>query len=146
MSARAWSWIGGYLAIGVVLLLWSNRNPERHPFLRAIPAALAEPILSGCLFPITGVLGIALWPLLVVLDLIAPFLRLDARSSRRDEPDVAPEIGSVGVCVTALKPSGKIQIGDERFDATCVKDFLPEGSRVRIVKKQAFNVIVERIV
>ncbi len=50
------------------------------------------------------------------------------------------------MCVTVLKPSGKIQIDDKRFDATCVKDCGPEGSRKEAVRKEGFNLIAEKVV
>ena len=146
MNERAWFWIGGYLLIGVVVLIWSSRHPDRHPFLRTIPAMLGDPIVSGCLFPITGILGIALWPVLLLVDLCVPSVRLDAHSSAPQDGGDTPAVGSVGISVTALKPSGKIEIERKRFDATCVKDFVPEGRRVRVVRRQGFNLVVEEIV
>lgn len=43
-------------------------------------------------------------------------------------------VGSEGVTVTDMRPSGKIAIGDEEFDAVSLDGFLESGVRVRIVK------------
>jgi len=146
MSENTWFWIGGYLFIGVVVLIWASRNSDRHPFLSTIPTMLGDPVVTGGLFPVTAILGIALWPVLLIVDLIVPFIRLDACSLSPKNHDDTVVPGTVGVAITTLKPGGKIEIAGERLDATCINDFIPEGSRVRVIRQQGGNRVVERVV
>lgn len=55
-----------------------------------------------------------------------------------------PPIGSIGVAVSPLRPSGRVQFGDEPFDAISCQGFLEQGTPVRLVERQGASVIVER--
>lgn len=61
----------------------------------------------------------------------------------------APErldlIGLEGVALTDLRPSGTAQIGRERIDVVTQGEFVPKGTRVRIVQSEAYRHIVEEV-
>lgn len=82
-------------------------------------------------------------------------LVLKTASGDEDEPtmleamggDLAPRVraGDVGVAVTALRPSGKVQVGSEVVDAVAEIGFVPAGTKVRIVNVTEFRIGVEAI-
>ncbi len=51
--------------------------------------------------------------------------------------------GAIGVAATTLRPSGRVMIGDEPFDALCVDGFAPAGTRVRVVNTAGGTLHVE---
>jgi len=91
----------------------------------------------------------ALWPLVIILGLFVPSMTLEQTlsSGTSSEASVSPELmGSKALCVTDLKPTGKIKFRGKRYHATCINDFIPKGAVVRIVSAQGFNVVVEKLV
>jgi membrane-bound serine protease (ClpP class) len=57
------------------------------------------------------------------------------------EPTIAP--GTLGVSITPLRPSGRVQIDDRVVDAVADGAFLDAGTPVRIVSADSFRVVVE---
>ncbi len=45
-----------------------------------------------------------------------------------------PAVHSIGIAITDLRPSGRIQIGEEIFDATTSGQWITEGATVRIIQ------------
>ncbi|MDR1274616.1 MAG: NfeD family protein, partial [Odoribacteraceae bacterium] len=61
------------------------------------------------------------------------------------DTSAAREIGRAGVAFTDLRPSGKVQVGEEVYDAASNTGvFIPRGTPVRVVKFQSGQVYVER--
>ncbi|MEO5958705.1 MAG: NfeD family protein [Opitutaceae bacterium] len=62
-------------------------------------------------------------------------------------PEVAAEkdalVGRVGVAVTSLFPSGQVEIDGRRYEARLEVDFAGVGTRVRVLKRTDFGVLVE---
>lgn len=54
-----------------------------------------------------------------------------------------PKVGALGVVIATLRPAGKVQIGDDLFDAVSTGSFLPTGTAVHVVGVEGFKVIVE---
>ncbi|MBM4762339.1 nodulation protein NfeD [Bacillus sp. B15-48] len=54
-------------------------------------------------------------------------------------------IGLEGVAITALRPSGTVQIGDERIDVVSEGNFIQKDKRVKIVKAEGSRVVVREI-
>lgn len=52
--------------------------------------------------------------------------------------------GKVGTAITVLRPSGKIEIGDEIFDAVSEDGFINKGEAVKVTKDEAGQVYVLR--
>ncbi|SFQ22539.1 NfeD family protein [Caldicoprobacter faecalis] len=60
---------------------------------------------------------------------------------------VQPEeslVGMEGVALSMLRPSGTAQIGDRRVDVVTEGEFIPKGTRVRVIKVEGFRVVVAR--
>jgi membrane-bound serine protease (ClpP class) len=53
-------------------------------------------------------------------------------------------LGMVGVALTVMRPSGKVEIGDEIFDAVSEDGFINKGEEVKVVKDEAGQVYVMR--
>lgn len=81
-------------------------------------------------------------------------LVLKSSSGDEDEPsmleamddgvDAPVRVGEEGVAITAMRPSGKVQVGDRVVDAVAEMGYLPAGERVRVVNVTEFRVGVER--
>lgn len=51
-------------------------------------------------------------------------------------------VGKMGEAATVLRPSGKIIIDDEYYDAISIKDFIEKGDSVKVVKYENFQLYV----
>lgn len=56
-----------------------------------------------------------------------------------------PELGSVGVTYTVLRPAGRVQIGDRIVDAQTEGDYLERGVPVRVIQHLGNAVVVEAV-
>jgi membrane-bound serine protease (ClpP class) len=54
-------------------------------------------------------------------------------------------VGDRGVVVNPLRPSGKVEIGDEVFDVTTEGGFCDKGTPVTVTKVQGTRIVVERV-
>lgn len=52
-------------------------------------------------------------------------------------------VGAEGVAATALRPSGFVEIGDDRVDAVSAGSFMEPGTRVRVTYVEGNRVVVE---
>ena len=51
-------------------------------------------------------------------------------------------IGKEGIATTMLRPSGKVEIGDDVYDATALTGFIDRGEKVRVVKYETSSLFV----
>ncbi|NMA41877.1 MAG: hypothetical protein GX946_00680 [Oligosphaeraceae bacterium] len=54
-------------------------------------------------------------------------------------------VGREGVCLTMLRPSGKVQIDDERYDVVTEGEILEAGTAVRVIEVEGNRIVVERV-
>ncbi len=54
-------------------------------------------------------------------------------------------IGKTGVAFTMLRPSGKVEIDDDIYDATALTGFVDKGEAIRVVKYETSQVFVVRM-
>jgi membrane-bound serine protease (ClpP class) len=52
-------------------------------------------------------------------------------------------VGTEGVALTDLRPSGTIKIGAERLDVVSDIGFVPKGTRVRVIRTESYRHVVE---
>ena len=143
MTPNAWLSLAAYVLLGLLCYLMARRRPLRYAFSRDMVYLMWSPHYCWIFFPITGLLSLLAWPVFYIGDFAVYLLRLDTCLPRATaEQDATPDV-RVGVCRTALKPGGIIEIDGERLDATCGTGFLAEGTRVRVVGKQGFNLVDE---
>jgi membrane-bound serine protease (ClpP class) len=53
-------------------------------------------------------------------------------------------LGSIGIAVTDLRPSGKVEINDEIYDAVTEGGFITRGNNVKVVKTEGYSIIVRK--
>lgn len=76
----------------------------------------------------------------------------------KDDPDAAPtdlayalaaqgavKPGTIGVAITPLRPSGRVQIGDDIIDVVAEMGMISPGTPVRVVSVDAFRTVVEAV-
>jgi membrane-bound ClpP family serine protease len=54
-----------------------------------------------------------------------------------------PQIGTEATVTAALRPAGKVAVGDTEYDAVSLGNFITEGSKVRVVHLEGAKVVVE---
>lgn len=54
----------------------------------------------------------------------------------------ADVVGREAVAVTALAPTGLVQVGGRRYEARCDSGFAAEGARLRVVRVETFQLVV----
>jgi membrane-bound serine protease (ClpP class) len=54
-------------------------------------------------------------------------------------------VGAEGVAATDLRPSGVMLLGGERLDVVSDAGFVPKGRRVRVVRSEAYRLVVEPV-
>ena len=135
------------LGLTLVPFIYAIRKPKRE-------WALATSILglivgSLYLFPGTGWLP-AVNPILavVVSVLSAGFLWLAVRkgmqaSHARPLQDLKNLIGQVGQTKTEVSDAGSVQVASELWSARSAEP-IPAGSRIRVVNREGFTLVVER--
>jgi membrane-bound serine protease (ClpP class) len=57
----------------------------------------------------------------------------------------AIKVGAIGVAVTPLRPSGKIEIDGARHDVVAELGFIDIGKEVRVVSVTDFRISVEAV-
>jgi membrane-bound serine protease (ClpP class) len=67
----------------------------------------------------------------------------DRESGYISEPERDDLIDAIGVAITDLRPAGTIQVGDERLDVVSDIGFIAKGSRVRIIRWEGYQHLVE---
>ncbi|SCA58645.1 Uncharacterized protein AB751O23_AI_00200 [Chlamydiales bacterium SCGC AB-751-O23] len=55
-----------------------------------------------------------------------------------------PPIGAIGEAYTVLKPSGKIKIGEELFEASSEGGYISQGTKIKVQESEGSKLIVER--
>lgn len=54
----------------------------------------------------------------------------------------ADVVGREAVALTALAPTGLVQVGGRRYEARCDSGFAAEGARLRVVRVETFQLVV----
>lgn len=117
-------WIFGYFLLGgviyVALWLWSGSRGK-------------ETSADGFFFGAVDLLFIAIWPLALPF-MIRDSLREQSNCGVQSGEDAIPDRmkGKRGTVVTDLRPSGKVEIDGERFQAVAAYGVLPRGSEIEV--------------
>ncbi len=61
------------------------------------------------------------------------------------EPAREDLLGAEGVALTDLRPSGTVQVGEERLDVVSEIGFVAKGSRVRVIRSEGYRHVVEPV-
>ncbi len=60
------------------------------------------------------------------------------------QPEFNSLVGSQGVTETILRPSGKVRIGTEVYDAVAQVSYIEKGEKIRVVMHENSNLVVEK--
>lgn len=74
------------------------------------------------------------------------FLSSDEAGYKSTEEGLSELIGKEGTSLTYLRPSGMVDIGGRRIDVVTGGEFLPRGTKVKIVEVAGNRVVVRRTV
>lgn len=139
----------GLSGAGLMLISLIMALVDVYPGMPAIPSfgQLALPIRT---------LGIATVGSIVAVLILARFLpetplfrtMVSTTSSGSHSTEVAEatrasRVGQVGVAVSALRPGGKAQFGDDLIDVMTQGEMLPKGTPVRIIRHSSTEAVVE---
>jgi membrane-bound serine protease (ClpP class) len=60
-------------------------------------------------------------------------------------PDMSGLVGSAGMALTDLRPSGTVLIGDDRVDVVTEGPWIEEGTRVKVVRAGVSGLVVRKV-
>lgn len=72
-------------------------------------------------------------------------LETDMKESHAADQTLAALVGSEGVCLTVLRPSGFVELKGKRVDVVTRGENVEQGARVRVVEVEGSRVVVEKI-
>ena len=146
LGALNW-WAPALLVVSIVPYVHAIQKPKRELFL--VLSLLGFIVGSVYLFPSKGFIP-AVNPFLAVIlsPLSAGFLWFVVHKSlqaynTRPVHDLETLIGKTGLAKTRIEEDGAVQVAGELWSARSDKP-IPEGSRVRVLKREGFSLVVER--
>ena len=138
--------LGVFLAVGGMVLAMADRWPG-EPFWPS-EGALVRPLFQFGAAMIGSVIVVA------VLVRVLPRTRFYSAMVLSEVVPMGPGvevgpawravIGSTGVALTTLRPSGKASLGGHTADVVSQGEFLDAGTRLRVVRIEGPHVVVER--
>ena len=146
LSFNWWALI--LIALSIVPFVYAIQKPKRELFLAL--SILFLVVGSVFIFPRTdGQVGVN--PLVAVAAsiLVAGFLWIAIRKSieaayARPLHDLEGLVGQVGEARTVIHDDGSVQVGGELWSARS-ENSIPAGSSIRVVRRDGFIVIVEKV-
>ena len=72
--------------------------------------------------------------------------KLDKESGYIGTEDLEYFVGKEGIAVTTLRPSGTAEFGGVKLDVVSEGEYIPNGTRVKIIKVNGRRIVVENIV
>jgi len=146
LSFNLWALI--ILGISVIPFLYAIQKPKRELFL--LLSIFLMVAGSVFIFPASNG-GMAVNPFLAVMasTLVAGFIWVAIRKSMeaamvRPIHDLDGLIGKVGKARTVINSDGSVQVDGELWSARS-ENSIPEGSEVRVIRRDGFVVLVEKI-
>jgi membrane-bound serine protease (ClpP class) len=142
--------IAGIICITTGLLLGFQDFVIPDPKLPWQKELLVDNLLK-VMSAVVGAFLLALFVIRYVLPRISktvhgPYLAATLADARFDLPaaETAIRAGRTGTAVTLLRPSGKAKIDGEVYDVVSQGEFVPKGSRIRVLKIRGTRIIVVR--
>ncbi len=140
-------WALMMLGISVIPFVYSIQKPKRELYLGL--SILLLVVGSVLIFPSNERL-FAVNPFIAILAsaLVAGFMWISVRksieaASVRPSHDLEGLVGQVGEARTNIHEEGSAQVGGELWSAKSEKE-IPEGSAIRVVRRDGFVVVVEK--
>jgi len=139
-------WALGVLVLSIVPFVYAIQKPKRELFLGLSILLL----VLGSVFMFSTEDGIRVSPILAVVasTLVAGFLWIAARKSMeaafaRPAHDLEALVGQVGEARTDVYEEGSVQVGKELWSARS-ESRIKAGSKIRVVRRDGFVVVVEK--
>jgi membrane-bound serine protease (ClpP class) len=136
------------LVLSLVPFVYAIQKPRRELFL--ILSIVLLTVGSVFLFPHDGGL-IAVNPFVAIVTslLMAVFIWIAVRKSMeaasiRPSHDLDALVGKVGEARTKVFDDGSVQVGGELWSARSEKS-IPAGSQIKVVRREGFVVVVEKV-
>lgn len=141
-------WALALLVLSILPFLYAIQKPKREIYLGV--AILLVVVGSVFMFPRTED-NATVNPLVAITasGLLAGFLWIAVRKSIeagsvRPSHDLDVLVGQVGEARTKIHDDGSVQVGGELWSARSEKE-IPSGSSIRVVHRDGFVVVVEKI-
>lgn len=140
-------------ATGIVLiigsLLWAMADVWPSDSFSLSPDIFVEPIMNMTIGLIIALIGstivlkflprTSLWEKLVLSATVPSDTQADNTDSNQS---TLPGVGSRGVTITPLHPSGQVEINGKRFEAKCGPQTLSKGTAIEVTGYDQFELIV----
>ena len=146
LSFNWWALI--LIALSIVPFVYAIQRPKRELFLAL--SILLLVIGSVFMFPrADGQAGVNPLVAVAASGLVAGFLWIAIRKSieaayMRPMHDLQGLVGQIGEARTVVHDDGSVQVGGELWSARS-ENSIPAGSSIRVVRRDGFIVIVEKV-
>lgn len=139
------------LALVFGSLLWAMVDVWPSEPLEISPELLAEPLFNLSMGLVVAVLGVWVFSRFVSGSWMERKLVLataaggNSDSIRADRASRLPQPGALGVAVTDLFPTGRVEIDGVRYDARSALGSINRDAPIRVQKSADFSLIVEEV-
>jgi len=140
-------WALVLLALSIVPFVYAIQKPKRELYLAL--SILLLVVGSVFMFPRTQGQAVVNPPVAIVASgLVAGFLWIAVRKSLeaanvRPSHDLEGLVGQIGEARTKVYEEGSVQVAGELWSARSEKS-IPEGSSIRVIRREGFVLIVEK--
>ena len=146
LSFNWWALI--LIALSIVPFIYAIQKPKRELFLAL--SILFLVVGSMFMFPrVEGQAGVSPLVAVAASALVAGFLWVAIRKSieaayARPLHDLEGLVGQIGEARTIIHDDGSVQVGGELWSARS-ENSIPAGSSIRVVRRDGFIVVVEKV-
>jgi len=145
LSFNLWALI--VLALSIIPFVYAIQKPKREIYLGL--SILLLVVGSVFMFPQNGRLAVNPLVAIVASGLVAGFLWIAVRksieaASVKPTHDLEGLLGQIGEARTTVHEEGSVQVGGELWSARS-ENSIPAGSSIRVVRRDGFVVVVEKI-
>ncbi len=135
------------MVTGLILSMVGNVGFDFDPVM---PGRLMTASLTVILATVVGLFGSIMLAKRLLETHMLSSLVLSSTQRKEDgfigvDSSEAALIGREGVAFSVLRPSGKVQIDDEVYDATAISGLIEKGEAVKVVKYETAQLFVKRI-
>jgi membrane-bound serine protease (ClpP class) len=60
-------------------------------------------------------------------------------------PSIKELLGKEGTALTTLRPAGSVELNGERFDVVADWEYIPQGSKVKVIRVEGIKVVVKEV-
>lgn len=146
LSFNVWALI--VLGLSIAPFVYAIQKPKRELYLGL--SILLLVVGSVFIFPRTGA-GFAVNPIIAIIasGLVAGFLWIAVRKSveasyAKPTHNLEGLVGQLGEAKTKIQDEGSVQVAGELWSAKS-ETLIPEGSPIRVVRRDGFVVVVEKV-